>query len=117
MLAKLAEEHPRLRKTELERLVEAWFRRALQGDTEKGKVLLAYAFGKPVQQSENININSNERLSVEEADAIIKSFFLAQPVTTPVDPRPPQCTPMRFSDDIPSVRKVNKPPGNRDRHV
>ena len=47
------------------------------GDTEKGKVLLAYAFGKPVQQSENININSNEGLSLEEADAILKKLYRA----------------------------------------
>ena len=48
----LEQEDPRLRKTGLQRLFELWLRRALQGDTKKGELLLAYGYGRPPQSIE-----------------------------------------------------------------
>jgi hypothetical protein len=48
----LEQEDPRLRKTGLQRLFELWLRRALQGDTKKGELLLAYGYGRPTQSIE-----------------------------------------------------------------
>ena len=48
----LEQEDPKLRKTGLQRLFELWLRRALQGDTKKGELLLAYGYGRPAQSIE-----------------------------------------------------------------
>jgi len=48
----LEQEDPKLRKTGLQRLFELWLRRALQGDTKKGELLLAYGYGRPPQSIE-----------------------------------------------------------------
>jgi hypothetical protein len=55
-----AEVHPRTGKTNLQTLLEMWYRRAKQGDTNKGRILLAYKFGLPIAQALNINANLDE---------------------------------------------------------
>jgi hypothetical protein len=57
-------------RTQLEVIVNHWIRRTKQGDTAKGKVLLAYGFGWPIQQNLNINENINRsEMSLEEVRA------------------------------------------------
>ncbi len=55
----LEQEDPRLRKTGLQRLFEVWLRRALQGDTKKGELLLAYGYGRPTQSVEASGADGN----------------------------------------------------------
>ena len=55
----LEQEDPKLRKTGLERLFEFWLRRALQGDTKKGELLLAYGYGRPAQSIEASGADGN----------------------------------------------------------
>lgn len=53
----LSEVDPKTGRTALEVMVRYWVRRAKQGDTKKGELLFAYAFGRPIQQ--NVNVNAN----------------------------------------------------------
>ena len=69
----LDREDPKLRKTGLERLFEFFLRRALQGDTKKAELLLAYAYGRPAQ-SMNLDANVKALKPEEHVDNIFATL-------------------------------------------
>ena len=55
----LAEEHPRTRKTALERLLEVMIRHAMQGSFKHTELFLNYAWRRPIAQNLNLNATAD----------------------------------------------------------
>lgn len=80
--AVLAEVDPKLRKSNLERIVRHMTRRGLQGSYKDIKLLLAYGLGQP-QQAMNLDVvNYTDAVTrmraarqIEQADATITKYF------------------------------------------
>lgn len=110
--AVLAEVDPKLRKSNLERIVRHMTRRGLQGSYKDIKLLLAYGLGQP-QQAMNLDVvNYTDAVTrmraarqIEQADATIRKYFHELPGNGHTDPATARAAALLPDQDLSTARE------------
>jgi hypothetical protein len=72
--------HGKTGRSKDEHIIEMLYRRGCQGDDRAASLYLGYRWGRPVEQTVNLNENTNStKMTMEEADAFIKAYLGQSP--------------------------------------
>lgn len=69
------ETHGCTKETKDQHLMRTLYRRACQGDDRAASLYLGYRWGRPVEQSVNLNENTNtSRMDLDDADRLLNEY-------------------------------------------